>query len=168
MPPDIDRVWVMAQAVKAAVEAGYTAAAVDLPERRFVSPGLPAWDCEIFAVQVEANLGHEGDIASEVLQPRLPGAGHTLRAIRVALHMIRCVPTVDQAADEVVVPTEAEEEDAAETILVDSQLMLNTLVAAQRAGDLPRCSGLVFEQWQNVGPEGGLGGGILRVRLGLE
>lgn len=168
MAPDPDRVWLMAQSVKAAIEAGYTAAGVDLPERVFVSPGLPAWDCEELAVQVEANIGQEGDIAAEVLQPRLPGAGHALRAIRVALHMIRCVPTVDQAADEPVIPTAAEEEYAAETILVDSQLMLNCLVAAQRAGDLPSCSGLVFEQWQNVGPDGGLGGGILRVRLGLE
>lgn len=158
----------MANAVKAALEAGYAAAAVDLPERVFISPGLPAWDCELLAVQVEASIGHEGDIASEVLQPRLPGAGHAMRALRVALHMIRCVPTIDSVADEPVVPTEAEEEDAAETILIDAQLMLNCLVAAQRAGDLPGCSGLVFEQWQNVGPEGGLGGGILRLRVGLE
>lgn len=168
MAPDPTRIWLLANAVKDALVDGFAAAGVDLPARRFVSPGLPAWDCELLAVQAERSFGYAGNLTTEQLDPMLGAAGHTMRAVVFALHLIRCVPVVDQAAETVLVPEVGDEEEAAETILTDAQVMLTALVAAQRAGDLPRCSGLALETWTNVGPQGGLGGGILRVRLGLE
>ncbi len=165
MPPSPDRIWLLAQAVRDAIHVGYAVEGVPLPDRQFVSPGLPAWDCELLAVQAERTFGHAGNLATEVLEPQLPAAGHALRGVTCAVWLIRCVPTIHDDGSNVTVPSVTEEEAAAAVILRDAQLLLNVLVAAQRAGDLPSCSGVAFEQWTNVGPQGGLGGGVLRVRL---
>lgn len=170
MPPNPQRIWLLANIVKQAIIDGYECENVELPCDRFVSPGTPAWDYDdgLLAVQVETTFGHSGLISTETLEPQLAMAGHALRGVLFAIHLIRCVPMVDVNADEPVFPSIDAKEDAAEVILTDAQLLLNVLVKAERDGDLPGCSGIVFQQWQSVGPQGGLGGGILRVRIGLE
>lgn len=165
MPPSNDRVWQIAKAVLAAVVDGYAAESVALPARQFVSPGLPAWDCDILAVQATRTFGHAGNVAAEIIDPQTPSAGHAMRGVALDVHLIRCVPTTHDDGTNISVPSVIEEEAAAEVILTDAQLLLNVLVAAQRAGDLPGCSGLAFEQWRNLGPSGGLGGGVLTVRV---
>lgn len=171
MPPNPDRVWLLAQAVKTAIVAGYVTASVELPDHQFVAPGVPAWDCNdgLLAVQVENTYGHSGSVGVQTAEPLLAMPGHALRGATIAIHLIRCVPTIDDdGGDDVSFPSADEEEDAAEVILRDAQLLLNVLVAAERAGDLPGCNSIVFLQWLNVEPLGGLGGGILRVQIGME
>lgn len=166
MAPSPDRIWNLAVAVKAAVIDGFADAGVTLPDRQFITYGqLPAHDCAELVVAVESTFGYEGAVQQEVIEPALARAGHTMRGARVAIHLLRCVPVV---GDDGEIPSEADEEEAAEEVLTDAQVVLTAVVAAQRAGDLPRCGGVAFEQWTAVSPAGGIGGGILRVRLTLE
>lgn len=168
MAPPPDRLYVLARGVLDAVVAGYATDGVNLPAHRLVTPGLPAWDCEGVYVQVERTFGHDGNITAETLQPLTRHAGHAMRAVSIAVTVLRCVPGVhDNGAGGISLPAPEEEEAAAELILTDAQRVLNVLVAAQKAGDLPGCNSLAFEQWQSVGPEGDLGGGLLRIRMGV-
>lgn len=165
MAPSPDRIWLLAQELRDVISHGYAVAGVDLPERQFVSPGLPAWDCEILAVQLERTFGIAGNLATELIEPQLPAVGHAMRGATFAIWLIRCVPTIHDDGTNVQIPSVTEEEAAAKIIYSDVQLLLNVIVAAQRAGELPGCSGLAFEVWQTVGPQGGLSGGYLRLRL---
>lgn len=165
MAPNADRLWLLASAVKAAIVEGYSDADAELPDRQYVTVGNPAHDCEQLVVAVENTFGHEGAIQQELVEPHMARPAHALRASRMAIHLLRCWPVV---GDDEQPPTPDAEEEAAELALTDSQLLLNVIVAAQRAGDLPRCGGVAFEQWTALTPSGGIGGGVLRVRLTLE
>lgn len=165
MPPSPDRLWNLAVDVKMAIIDGFAAAAVELPARQYVTYGNPAHDCAQLVVSLEATAGTEGNIAQEIVDPVLGKAGHAMRYARFGITLIRCVPVVQDDAEP---PTVEDEEQASEAILTDTVLLLNSIVAAQRAGDLNRCGGVAFEQWTAITPNGGVGGGILRVRLLLE
>lgn len=168
MAPPISRLWDLATAVLTAVEDGYATEGVDLPDRTFVSYGPPLVDCPLLAVHVERVYGIEGNVAAEALQPIASAAGHTMRAATFVIVLVRCVPVVaeDGLAD-VRIPTSDEEDNAALEILSDAQLVLNSLVAAERAGDLPGCHSIVYESWIPIVAEGGLAGGATRVRIGV-
>jgi hypothetical protein len=81
---------------------------------------------------------------------------------------VRCTPAMpDTEGDQIVLPSTDEEQAAARTLYEDGQRVLNALIAAERAGELPGCHSLVFQSWGTLGPEGGLVAGELRVRVGL-
>lgn len=165
MAPSPTKLWVLAESVRDAVIDGYADADVDLPEHRLITPGVAAWDCAGLYVQLERTYGTDGNIAAELLQPLSRHAGHTLRAATFGVTLLRCVPVADDHGDQVILPSVAAEEAAALEVLRDAQLLVNVLVAAERAGTLAGCHGLVIEGWSSVGPDGGLAGGVLRVRL---
>jgi hypothetical protein len=165
MPPSPERLWNLAVDVKMAIIDGFASAGVDLPARQYVSYGFPAHDCAQLVVAAEATAGTEGALSQEVVEPVLGKPGHAMRYARFGITLLRCVPVVQDDGDP---PTVEDEEEAAETVLADTVLLLNSIVAAQRSGDLNRCGGVAFEQWTAISPLGGLGGGILRVRLLLE
>lgn len=160
-------------AVKQAVVNGYAAAITDglvpddlaLPEFRKVVPGLPAYDCAGLFVHNESSFSHTGNIATQIVEPQLAQAGHALVGIVVGVHLVRCVPVQDDNGNP---PTVDQDEDASTIIYTDEVLMYDSVVAAQRASVLPRCSGVAFQSWTSITPNGGVGGGILRVRLGVE
>lgn len=161
MPPAPDRIIGLARAALTAVENHFGAA---LPERRYVSDGLIAFDCEQLAVQVERTFGQGGNIAGEQIEPLSASAGFAMRAATLAIWLLHCAPVV---GDDGSPPSVTDIEASAEAVLVGAQRLLNALVAAQRAGELAGCHGLAFETWQGVGPDGGLVGGVLRVRVAL-
>lgn len=164
MAPPADRVYTLARDVLGALIAGYATAAADLPARRLVTPGLPAWDCEGVYVQVERIYRHEGNVTVEVPQPLTAHPGHAMSAAVIAVTIVRCTPGPDQQGNP---PAAAAEEAVAEQVMTDAQLSLNVLVAAQKAGDLPLCNGMAFVEWVSVGPEGILVGGVLRLQAGI-
>lgn len=138
----------------------------DVPEVQFVSNGLIASDgCDLLATRIERTFSMEGDPTVE--QMFTLGPGFTNRAAIVACTMLRCVPTIDSVGDEAIVPTPAELEASAMLVLVDAQAMFNALVIGQASGELGGCHTMTFDSWTPEGPEGGVGGGTLRVRLGV-
>lgn len=164
-----DAAYIAARSVLDAIVAAYAADAVALPDRRLVTPGVPAWDCEGVYVQVERMFAHAGDVTVEALSAVTRTAAFALRGVGIGVTIVRCVPVVDGDPEwgDAAPPAAAAEEAAAAVILADVVLAQNAIVAAQRAGDLAGCNALAFESWSSVGPDGGLAGGVLRFRLGL-
>lgn len=130
-----------------------------------MSPGLPAWDCDTLAVQIERLFSHQGDITTQVFEAREEATGFAMRGAVVAIWLMRCVGTMDN--DGSPLPTSEIECDAA-LVLDDPLLMLHALLDAQEAGTLPGCAGLAFEDWLSLGPEGGVAGGVMRIRVDLS
>jgi hypothetical protein len=164
MPPPPDRLFDLAAAVFDAVVDHFAAAGEPLPDRRYIADGPPSWDCQQLTVHVERTYGTEGNVAAEVLAPV---ACLVLRGAVVAVEIVRCCPVVDSSGDEVIIPPAAEIEETAHQKLRDAVLMTNAIVAAYRAEALPGCHGIAIENWVNSGPQGGLTGGVLRVRIDL-
>jgi hypothetical protein len=139
-----------------------------LPTRQYVSAGAPAWDCELLAVWCERTAGFDGDVMLETSSPIMASAAHVMRYGTFVVTIVRCTPAVPESSGgKVVVPTVAKEEEAASTLYEDAQRVINALVLAEKAGELPGCNGMAFVDWTVQGPEGGLVAGNLRVRVGL-
>lgn len=162
---DPDRAYTIAGNIVDAVVAHYDAVGVPLPGRQLVTPGLPAYDCPMLAVHVERIYPHDGRVGVE-LQPQLEGeAAFYLRAMSVGLYLLRCVPTLDNQGNP---PAADLEEAAAADILRDAVHLWRALSGAIDAGGLPGCGGVAWEGWETITPDGALGGGVLRCRIGLE
>ena len=165
----------VAQACLDAVVDYYTAEGQDLPERRYVANGLPAFDatdeghCDgQLTVFVEATYGIEGNPLQENPNALLGDAGHAMRAAVLAVTIIRCVPTVGGEGHSPQIPSAAEETASAREIYEDAVLMFNALLSAERAGTLPGCGSVAFLRWVNENAQGGVGGGTLRVAVSLS
>lgn len=165
MPPPVDRVYTLAREVLDAIITGYAVDGADLPDRRLVTPGQPSWDCAGCYVQAERGFRIEQNLAVEVAEPHLARAGHAMGAVTLAVTVLRCLPVVMSSGTRATLPSTADEEAVAETVLSDPQRIVNLLVAYQREEGFGGCSGLMFEAWQNVGPQGGLVGTTSRLRL---
>lgn len=141
----------------------------ELPDRAYVSAMAPPMDCELVATWCERTYSHTGNVVEEVIEPHRSQASHVLRAGMFVVTMYRCTPAVpDDVGDQIVLPSTDEEQTAARTLYTDAQRMQNALRAAERAGELAECNGLAFDSWTGLGPEGGMVGGELRVRVGLS
>ena len=169
-----DRIYAIAEALLAAVEAHYLdpTIAADLPGRRYVANGLPAFDAtddgecdEQLTVFCETTYGIQGSPLLENPEARLADLGHAMRAAVFAVTIVRCVPTL---SDQGTLPTVEAENESSSLIYEDAVLMLNALLVAERAGDLPGCGSVAFLRWQNENAQGGVGGGTLRVVVSLS
>jgi hypothetical protein len=162
---DPDLIGTIAQTVKVALVTHYATVGFDLPAFQQIVPGLPAYDCEMVAIQAEAILPHGGSASLDVTaQAHKYEPAHSMRYVRLAIVILRCVPGPH---DDGKPPTVAETEAAAAVILRDAILVGNALLTAELAGEFTGCSGMAVESWEGVEPSGGLGGGILRVRFDL-
>lgn len=157
-----DRLIKCCRALRDVVVQYYATEGLDLPSRRYVSPGVPAWDCDQFVVYVERNtsgtVNAEDTSAIDCL---------VVRSATIVAEIARCVPKVEQAGDQVVVPTPEEEEAAAELVLTDPMALVNAAVQGYRDGSLAGCKGLAVVEWEALGPDGGFAGGRQRFRWQL-
>lgn len=167
MPLATTRLFDRAADVLAALELYAAQTSYLLPDRRYVSPGLPAVDCEQVTVHVERTYSFEGDLAAEVLQPHLPRAGFAARGATIVIQIFRCAPKADTQGTKIVLPDVADEEAAALSTYSDAVFVINALLAGEKNADLPGCSGLAIENWNSLGPNGGFVGGETRVRVTL-
>lgn len=158
------RIFDIAQACLDAVVAHYITEGVVLPDRQYVSNGLPAFDCEQVTVHVPETFGITGTPLGENPSDQYRDAGHAMRAGIFAVTIVRCVPTIDDNGQP---PAVALEVTASQVIYADAVLSLNALIVAEGAGDLPGCGSVVFRSWTNENPQGGFGGGTLRVAISL-
>jgi hypothetical protein len=168
MPIPPERLDDICHAILDAVATGYTTASAALPGRRYVSAGAPAWDCEQVVVHAERVYGQEGDVRAEAPAAYSRHPGHTMRAVEAIVTIIRCAPAVTRRGQQVVPPTVESEEAVAALVHADMGLVLNSLITAERAGDLPGCNSIAFMQWQAVPVQGDLVGSQQRVRVGLH
>lgn len=160
--PRPERLFGLASDVLGIAVASLTATDAGCPNRSYVSDGpLIAWDCEQVVVSVERVYGTDGDVSAEVVDPV---RCLVMRAAMIGVWVVRCAPTMDDDGN---APTAAAIHENAEVILADPMVVFDGLLAAHRAGDLSAVGGLAFEQWEGVGPDGGLVGGVLRLRVDL-
>lgn len=150
----------LCSAILATLAADWPGDAEPLPERQYVSNGMIVWDCDQLVVMVEATYGTEADLAAEGIFSQA-SAGFGLRAATIGVAVLRCVPDVD---DEGTPPSWESIQDSSEIILSDAETVLSVLLAAQQAGELATCQALAFDRWTSEGPQGGLAGGVTRLR----
>lgn len=136
-----------------------------LPDREYVNNGAVIWDCEQLVVSVERTFGIIGDVTQEIFDAQY--GTMALRAMTIAVWIIRCVPDIDSSGQEIILPTPAALEESAAELLADEDQVIAILAKAQREGRFAGCESLAFENWQAQGPEGGFGGGVTRLRIGL-
>lgn len=170
MAIDPDQNWNIANEVLTAVVTHYAAEKVALPTRRYVSPGLPAWDCEQCCVYVSRSYGHSGDVAQPTTEPMYAAAGWGARAIVVSVQVTRCVPVPNQRgnARAVSLTRVEDEQEAAQAIYADGQLCMNAVVAGVRNGALTKLNSVAFLDWDIVGPDGGFVGSTLDVVIATD
>lgn len=165
-----DRLFLLCKDVLAAVEDGFATAGVMLPDRRYVANGdqQVAIDCAQVTVAHQTTNSHGGNVALAQLSGQTRDVALTLRAATVAVQIVRCAPTIKGVAPNLVLPTPAEEETSAMEIYADGQIALNSILTAQKAGELTSCNGLVFLDLVTIGSQGGYASSKLRIMLGLE
>lgn len=160
--------WQLASDVLDAVQFHYAEQGETLPAVQYVAPCLPAADCEMLAVHIEGWFSSEGQNISPTGLAHSRRAGHTLKGATVAIYLLRCVHGIELTeGGQPVLPSVSQEEEDAERILRDSVLLANALIDAERDERLGGCHGLVFDTWTSLTNEGGLGGGVLRMRAVL-
>lgn len=162
IPPD--RIYAIADACLDAVVAHYATLGTELPARQYVANGTPAYDCEQLTVNVESTAPITGSPLNEIASDLIRDAGHAMRSGLYAVTILRCIPTLDDEGDP---PPVTDEAASSALIYADAVNVLNALIAAEIAGEIPGHGSVVFRGWQSVEPQGGLGGGILRVSISL-
>ena len=163
----MNRIYDLAHAALDAVTTRWDYDAEPLPTRQSIAVGEVAWDCEQLIVAVESTANHVGDVAVEVYESMQAAAGFGLRFVTLGIWLVRCVtaqPTTNSMSGEVYPPTLAQLDHDASIVLADVTSITNAVSAAQKAGELAGCNGLVHERWEALGPAGGLVGGVLRTR----
>lgn len=158
--------YALASSVLAAIESHYSLIGVELPARRYVSDGEPAWDCEQVTVELRRTYPMSGDVRQEV--PALATV-EFVRAAEIAVQIVRCAPTVEETIEGVAtLPSPDAIEESALTKLSDAELVPAALRAGYRDGTLPGCGGVSFVSWRSIGPDGGLTGGETTMRLAID
>lgn len=165
MNPDLP--YLLAQDVLDTVVGYYQEQAVPLPERRYIAPGTPAYDCAQVVVWVSQIISWSNQPNQVATTPMVEGVPARARAAAYNLAILRDVPIPSGTAQTYVLPAVEDEQAAARLVLADSQLAWQALRDASRARLLGVPDGLVFLGWDMIAPFGGLAGGNLRVSLEL-
>lgn len=168
-PPN--RVHDLAIAVLGAVVDYYAAAGYPLPDRRLISAGPPAWDCESVAVWVERTHGHEGDINIEAPTALVASAGSMSRAMQAVVTICRCSPEyidVNDIAGTITFPPPEEITETARLVHYDEPLVTEAIRVGARDGKLPDLNDWSVLGWQVIGPMAGFVASELHVKLGTD
>jgi hypothetical protein len=139
-----------------------------LPDRRYVSDGLPAYDVDQLTAHVTRTVSLD-DRGQE--SANFPLGPLVWRSVEVIITLLRYSPVVDtDGVDDVVIPSEAVIETSARRVLGDAERVPDAILQAYREGLLlpAACNGVFHAGWQQYGPEGGIVGGINTFRLRLQ
>lgn len=140
------------------------------PERRYVSPGEPAADCEQLTV-------HTIGIEEAPTEPTGPGGLATGRRASYGrlnhpafvMTLFRCVPVPDQGLTKVTPPPVADMEAAARQLNADGWALWNHLYNLVRAQLLwSKCQGIFPGPARALPQQGGFGGWVLAYRVRLD
>lgn len=148
-------------AVLEAVVAYYDRNRLSLPERRYVTAGLPAWDCEQVTVRAVRRFPHEGNALVEQPVRWLTAQ----EGVPIEVEIVRSAPVQSETGDP---PTVSELNAAASVLYDDGDHVLAAIREACQAGTLPGCDGVVWSGWRNANEEGGVMGGVSEFVLNLS
>lgn len=132
----------------------YQANGVALPLRRYVTAGVPSWDCDQVTVRGVRRFPHTGNVVAEEPQVHMK---ISQEGIIVEVQIVRCAPAFGD--DEGSPPPVAELNARAHTLYDDAEYVLTAIREATAAGTLPGCHGVVFLSWTNDGEDGNYMGG---------
>lgn len=137
------------------------------PERSFISPGLPVWDCcEQMTVHVDSVF--ESDTSPGGLASGRRATHGRINQIAFIVSITRCVPTVG-ATPQDEIPLIEDLQLAAEQIHADGWALWNHLFNLVRDGDLfARCDLVNWDGMRAFFPSGGCGGWELRISVQLD
>jgi hypothetical protein len=137
------------------------------PERAFVSPGIPAFDCcPQLTVHVEAI--NDADTTPGGLGAGRRNVSGKKIYVRLVTTIIRCVPS-SQTGQVTSPPLATDLQAAAEQTNADAWALYNHIFAMWRSGDfLSLCSNLLFEGARSVGEQGKCAGWTLSLRAMLD
>lgn len=156
-----DMIGLLATAVLDTVVAAYAAATIDLPDRRYTTSGAVAYDCEqvvVSLVRLYPGIAFLEDPSQPVLKATL------LRSIQLAVHVVRCIPTLKDSPAGDVFPEPTELDASGQELLVDAYMLPTCIVRAWHDGDLSSyCSTLGVRELVPAEPDGGFGGSILSI-----
>jgi len=146
------------------------AALLGAPERSFVAPGVPVWDC------CEQLVVWTPGIRPQSTRPASPaGAGarkHVfgqIPMVEIQTIISRCVPTGDVHGTTFTPPTTAALEAAAEQIHADGWALYNGIFNRLGQGLLSeRCSEIAWDGLNAATPAGGCGGWTFTLRFRLD
>ena len=159
---DPDRWWALAGVILATVAAGYDGAGVDLPRRRYRSPGRPVHDCAQVTVHLVRQYTHDGRVTQETTAPVGDRSSHlvALQAASFEVQVVRDVPGGAQP------PPVDQLEAAARLIMGDPQRIKDALSAAYVSGELGTWNGLALGAATVMRPSGLLCGVAVQVAIG--
>jgi len=140
------------------------------PERSYVAPGVPVWDCcEQLVVWVP---GARPQSTRPQGPPGAVGKKHVygmIPIVEVQTVISRCVPTGDVVGTQYQPPTVTALETAAAQIHADGWALYNGIFNRVAQGLLSeRCSEVVFDGLTAATPAGGCGGWTFTLRMRLD
>lgn len=170
VPSDVTTLGTYAQELLAACEDALATTVGGVPDRSFVSAGLPALDC---CPQLTV---HVQGVTAELTSPALPtDAGHRVNfgmliLTRMVVTIARCAPTVEFAGDTIVPPSAAELTASALEVDQDMWAIWNKLYTIKAEGNIfnGACSALYFDGGTPLDTEGGCAGWTFEVRAAID
>lgn len=156
----------IAEAMLAAVVAGWKPTATALPARQGISDMDGVWDCEQLSVVVELMSPTQGDVTQQNFGAPPPLLG--IRFATIAVWLLRCVPDIDSEGTEPVLPSADDITAAAHDTLGDAIDVLDLIVAAVLADKIPGVEhgDMTYDGWTPA-KGSGIGGGVSRFRVNV-
>lgn len=156
--------------LQAAVESLDTIPTFDVallgaPDRTFISPALPVFDCcEMLTVHVDG-ISEAGTSPQGLAVSRRATYGR-INLAGLVVSIVRCIPT---AGDGGQLPSIDSMQAAAEQTNADAWALWNHLFNMVRAGDLfALCSEVNWDGMRPINPSGGCGGWTASFRVQLD
>lgn len=133
------------------------------PERSFISPGLPVFDCcEMLTV-------HNVPITEDDTSTIALGAGKRVARINLVtlvVSAVRCIPVATDPED---LPTPEQMSGAAEQLNADAWSLWNHLWHLWKDASLfTRCGQVFWDGLLPINPEGGCAGSTVNFRVSLD
>lgn len=143
----------------------YEASLIGAPERQFVSPGTPVWDC-CDQIAIHPPLIQQGGTEPSGLAAGKRHLFGTITHVTFLGTATRCIPTVDDLGR---APTLAALQASAEQLNADGWALWNHLYNLQSSGLLlSLCDQVFFDGISAVAPSGGCAGWTVQVRAYLD
>lgn len=151
-----DRPFQLAEAILDAVVDAFAVDGVSLPDKQYVGVGVEVDDCPEVSVRIATITPSELNPALDIADPIQVSVGFAAQTATYNVIIMRCAEAQMRVRNKTPqLPSVTELQDDASTVYGDMIRVHNAIVAAQQAGDLAICNGIVFVNVLPLGPSGG-------------